>query len=138
MAWRTVEFSKQWKKTMEHFNHRIKNDWHYYVVLLRVMERAWSYIFCVYLVLTKSILLVYLLSRDRFYILSMKGYIIFPTPATNSPMKGLRSKRRNSPYIFFGQLYLYQRKLDYTAVITCSLTTSLLRGLSYKNSDQYQ
>jgi hypothetical protein len=34
--------------------------------------------------LTKSIRLVYFLTHDRFYILSIKAHVIFPTTANNS------------------------------------------------------
>ena len=38
------------------------------------------YIFCLYFVLIK----IDFLSRDRFYILSIKAHVIFLTPASNS------------------------------------------------------
>ena len=37
-----------------------------------------------YFILTKSIRLVYFLTHDRFYILSIKAHVIFPTTANNS------------------------------------------------------
>ena len=51
------------------------------------------------------------MARDRFYILTIKAHVIFPTPATNFLTKDLRSKGR-TPYIFQG-LLSYQRKVCY-------------------------
>jgi hypothetical protein len=57
------------------------------------------YIFCLHLVLTKSIDWFIFCHVIAFIFTSIKAHVIFQTPDTNFPTKGLRSKRRICPCI---------------------------------------
>jgi hypothetical protein len=51
------------------------------------------------------------LSRNRFYIFSLKAHVIFPTPASNSDERSALVRNVEFLLILFRQLQPYQRKL---------------------------
>jgi uncharacterized membrane protein len=83
-------FAKAWSLSFERFSKKIRDFVKNLLLIIYSVMWFTCFVYTLFWLNPSDwFQLVYFLSRDRFYIHSIKAHVIFPTPASNSRRKAL-------------------------------------------------